>query len=262
MNPEKTFFDKDEEDQTIINARKYDMTFDHKLTLPDVGTHTRGGSNVVHVARHEIPQLNLNDSNILESVVAELSEYSLSWTNQLLILNLACSILKELSDIAANTQNEARNQFIQYQASVVDVGKTSSLQESDVWRNTVSTESDFVTQDRFHIGVLKKNLISDRHPRTLCADLRNETLTKFQARDWHTTEIPRAIENGVHLAILDKHTARISMFEEHIQFVVQHGRRFHIIEFIVSEEHIDKYRARSYNKFPREVFKIITFMGI
>ena len=126
---------------------------------------------------HEIPQLNLKDSKILESVVADLSEYSLSWSNQSLVLNLACSILKELSDIPANTQNEARNQCIEYQASKVDVGKTSSLQESDVWRNTVWTEDDFVTQDRFDISVLKENLISDNHPRTLYADLRNKTLT-------------------------------------------------------------------------------------
>ena len=59
VNPEITFFDEDEE-EAVINARKEDaihqpsksdMTFDHKLTLPDGGTHTRGRSNVVHVAR-------------------------------------------------------------------------------------------------------------------------------------------------------------------------------------------------------------------
>merc|ERR1712228_172336 len=63
-----------------------------------------------------------------------------------------------------------------------------------------------------------------------------------------------AIDQNVNLIILDNHNARISMYEDHIQYAVEHGYRFRIIEFVASHKLIDKYRARSYKKFPREVY--------
>merc|ERR1712087_977956 len=48
--------------------------------------------------------------------------------------------------------------------------------------------------------------------------------------------------------------ARISMYEDHIQHGVEHGYRFRIIEFVATASLIDKYRNRSYKKFPREVY--------
>jgi len=76
----------------------------------------------------------------------------------------------------------------------------------------------------------------------------------FLAREWCTKEIREAIQENVNLIILDNHNARISMYEDHIQFAVEHGYRFRIIEFVASASLIDKYRARSYKKFPREVY--------
>jgi len=76
----------------------------------------------------------------------------------------------------------------------------------------------------------------------------------FLAREWCTKEIREAIQQNVNLIILDNHNARISMYEDHIQFAVEHGYRFRIIEFVASASLIDKYRARSYKKFPREVY--------
>lgn len=76
----------------------------------------------------------------------------------------------------------------------------------------------------------------------------------FLAREWCTKEIREAITQNVNLIILDNHNARISMYEDHIQFAVEHGYRFRIIEFVASASLIDKYRARSYKKFPREVY--------
>ena len=76
----------------------------------------------------------------------------------------------------------------------------------------------------------------------------------FLAREWCTKEIRDAIQENVNLIILDNHNARISMYEDHIQFAVEHGYRFRIIEFVASASLIDKYRSRSYKKFPREVY--------
>jgi len=76
----------------------------------------------------------------------------------------------------------------------------------------------------------------------------------FLAREWCTKEIRECIQQNVNLIILDNHNARISMYEDHIQFAVEHGYRFRIIEFVASASLIDKYRARSYKKFPREVY--------
>merc|ERR1712233_113591 len=76
----------------------------------------------------------------------------------------------------------------------------------------------------------------------------------FLAREWCTKEIREAIDQNVNLIILDNHNARISMYEDHIQYAVEHGYRFRIIEFVASHKLIDKYRARSYKKFPREVY--------
>merc|ERR1719499_331586 len=76
----------------------------------------------------------------------------------------------------------------------------------------------------------------------------------FLAREWCTKEIREAIQENVNLIILDNHNARISMYEDHIQYAVEHGYRFRIIEFVASASLIDKYRARSYKKFPREVY--------
>merc|ERR1719195_161593 len=76
----------------------------------------------------------------------------------------------------------------------------------------------------------------------------------FLAREWCTKEIREAIQENVNLIILDNHNARISMYEDHIQYAVEHGYRFRIIEFVASTSLIDKYRARSYKKFPREVY--------
>jgi len=76
----------------------------------------------------------------------------------------------------------------------------------------------------------------------------------FLAREWCTKEIREAIQQNVNLIILDNHNARISMYEDHIQYAVEHGYRFRIIEFVASAALIDKYRARSYKKFPREVY--------
>merc|ERR1712228_1087821 len=45
-----------------------------------------------------------------------------------------------------------------------------------------------------------------------------------------------------------------SMYEDHIQYAVEHGYRFRIIEFVATASLIDKYRNRSYKKFPREVY--------
>eukprot|EP01084_Bolivina_argentea_P210186 357844_1 len=76
----------------------------------------------------------------------------------------------------------------------------------------------------------------------------------FLAREWCTKEIRECIQNNVNLIILDNHNARISMYEDHIQYAVEHGYRFRIIEFVATASLIDKYRARSYKKFPREVY--------
>jgi predicted kinase len=76
----------------------------------------------------------------------------------------------------------------------------------------------------------------------------------FLAREWCTKEIRTHIKHGINLVILDNHNARISMYEDHIQYAVKHGYRFRIIEFVGTEEHIDRYRERSYKKFPREVY--------
>ena len=76
----------------------------------------------------------------------------------------------------------------------------------------------------------------------------------FLAREWCTKEIRKCITDNVELVILDNHNARISMYEEHIQFAVQHQYRFRIIEFVTTEKLIDQYRDRSYKKFPREVY--------
>jgi len=67
-------------------------------------------------------------------------------------------------------------------------------------------------------------------------------------------QIRACIKKRVDLIILDNHNARISMYEDHIQYAVKHGYRFRIIEFVATEELIDQYRNRSYKKFPREVF--------
>lgn len=76
----------------------------------------------------------------------------------------------------------------------------------------------------------------------------------FLAREWCTKEIRECITQNVNLIILDNHNARISMYEDHIQFAVDHGYRFRIIEFVATASLIDKYRNRSYKKFPREVY--------
>eukprot|EP01083_Nonionella_stella_P161173 527550_1 len=76
----------------------------------------------------------------------------------------------------------------------------------------------------------------------------------FLAREWCTKEIRECIQSNVNLIILDNHNARISMYEDHIQYAVEHGYRFRIIEFVATASLIDKYRARSYKKFPREVY--------
>ena len=76
----------------------------------------------------------------------------------------------------------------------------------------------------------------------------------FLAREWCTKEIRECIQSNVDLIILDNHNARISMYEDHIQYAVEHGYRFRIIEFVATASLIDKYRARSYKKFPREVY--------
>ncbi|ETO25874.1 NEDD4-binding protein 2-like 1 [Reticulomyxa filosa] len=62
----------------------------------------------------------------------------------------------------------------------------------------------------------------------------------FLAREWCTKEIRACIKKRIELIILDNHNARISMYEDHIQYAVKHGTVF--------------YRNRSYKKFPREVF--------
>merc|ERR1712154_530491 len=76
----------------------------------------------------------------------------------------------------------------------------------------------------------------------------------FLAREWCTKEIRECIQSNVNLIILDNHNARISMYEDHIQYAVEHGYRFRIIEFVATASLIDKYRNRSYKKFPREVY--------
>eukprot|EP01084_Bolivina_argentea_P210185 357843_1 len=76
----------------------------------------------------------------------------------------------------------------------------------------------------------------------------------FLAREWCSKEIRECIENKVDLIILDNHNAKISMYEQHIQYAVKCGYRFRIIEFIGNVELIDKYRERSHKKFPREVY--------
>merc|ERR1712232_783221 len=76
----------------------------------------------------------------------------------------------------------------------------------------------------------------------------------FLAREWCTKEIRECIQANVNLIILDNHNARISMYEDHIQYAVEHGYRFRIIEFVATASLIDKYRNRSYKKFPREVY--------
>merc|ERR1712129_396531 len=76
----------------------------------------------------------------------------------------------------------------------------------------------------------------------------------FLAREWCTKEIRECITQNVNLIILDNHNARISMYEDHIQYAVEHGYRFRIIEFVATASLIDKYRNRSYKKFPREVY--------
>jgi len=76
----------------------------------------------------------------------------------------------------------------------------------------------------------------------------------FLAREWCTKEIRECIDGNTNLIILDNHNARISMYEDHIQYAVEHGYRFRIIEFVATASLIDKYRNRSYKKFPREVY--------
>lgn len=76
----------------------------------------------------------------------------------------------------------------------------------------------------------------------------------FFARDWCNKEVKNAVTKGVDLVILDNCNARISMYEELINFAVTHKYRFRIIEFIATPELVDRYAGRSLKGFPREVY--------
>ena len=76
----------------------------------------------------------------------------------------------------------------------------------------------------------------------------------FKARDLCNNEIKNAIQQGVGLIVLDNYNARIGVYEKHVQLAVQHGYRFRIIEFVSNRKLIDMYRARSYKKFPKQVY--------
>merc|ERR1719356_892640 len=107
-----------------------------------------------------------------------------------------------------------------------------------------SKNAQICTEDRYHWSGKEDGL----------GEYRFQPQLVFLAREWCTKEIREAIQENVNLIILDNHNARISMYEDHIQFAVEHGYRFRIIEFVASASLIDKYRARSYKKFPREVY--------
>ncbi len=107
-----------------------------------------------------------------------------------------------------------------------------------------SSNAAICTEDKYHWSGGK-----DGH-----GDYRFKPELVFLAREWCTKEIRKCIKQQVNLIILDNHNARISMYEDHIQFAVRYGYRFRIIEFVATEKLIDKYRARSYKKFPREVY--------
>eukprot|EP01084_Bolivina_argentea_P283397 485348_1 len=127
---------------------------------------------------HEIPQLNLKDISILDMVLTQLSEYSLSYSNQSLVLDIACDILKEITEIPQmGNKNESRAQCVEYQASVIDVGKTSCIHDLQIWQNTVLGNTDFISQEKYDINVMKQNRINENRPRDLYTDLKHKTLT-------------------------------------------------------------------------------------
>jgi len=76
----------------------------------------------------------------------------------------------------------------------------------------------------------------------------------FQARELCNKEIRRAVDDSVHLIVVDNHNARISMYEEHIKYAVQKGYRFRIIEFLANYQLIEKYRKRSLKQFPKTIY--------
>ena len=127
---------------------------------------------------HEIPSLNLKDMDMLEMVLTQLSEYSLSYSNQSMVLEIACDILKEITEIPQmGNRNESRAQCVEYQASVIDIGKTSCIQDAEIWQNNVWCNDDFVSQTKFDFNVMKLNRINENRPRDLYTDLKHKTLT-------------------------------------------------------------------------------------
>ena len=127
---------------------------------------------------HEIQQLELNDMDMIEFKLSQLSEMSLSYSNQSLVLDVATDILKEITEIPQVTnKNESRAQCVEYQASIIDVGKTSCIRDAELWQNTVWCNDDFMSQGVFDINVMKHNRINDNKPRCLYTDLKHKTLT-------------------------------------------------------------------------------------
>merc|ERR1712228_534094 len=127
---------------------------------------------------HEIQQLELNDMDMTEFKLCQLSEVSLSYSNQSLVLDIGCDILKEITEIPQMTnKNESRAQCVEYQASIIDVGKTSCIRDAELWQNTVWCNDDFMSQEKFDINVMKHNRINDNKPRCLYTDLKHKTLT-------------------------------------------------------------------------------------
>eukprot|EP01084_Bolivina_argentea_P073410 133209_1 len=75
------------------------------------------------------------------------------------------------------TKNESRSQYVEYQASVTDVGKTSRIHDVELWQNSVWSKDDFITQEKYDINVMKQNRINENRPRDLYTDLKHKTLT-------------------------------------------------------------------------------------